>query len=400
MSEIPFERLGIPEAHRKPLLPDAPLPLRLAAAQGELPVPAAVALALCFVLLNDSEATVKSAAQKHLCDMPIGLILPVLEAHTHPKLLEFLVENRMQDDKLVEQVVGIRLANSRTLRLIARHGSAAVLEVLSYNQERMLLEPLLLLEMEKNPAATGAVRQRVESFLRLHHVLDEVNAARESLESSKPAQSPAPKASPSPKTPKAASGGLGMLDLEALGLGDDGGAEGSSEEEDFFSFSFEEAVDSFDLSFTEDQEGAHSIEPEEKISLERQIGKMSVGQKIKLAYTGNLSTRKLLLRDANKLVSSAVIKSGRMTENEILGAAGNRNIPGDILKHIAKNKAVMRKYPIRSALATNPKTPVPIALKLMRDLSKADLRSLSMNRNVAGVVFTTAGRLYRQKYQK
>ena len=109
--------------------------------------------------------------------------------------------------------------------------------------------------------------------------------------------------------------------------------------------------------------------------------------------------RKLLLRDSNKLVSAAVVKSGRMTDGEILATAGNRNVPTEILNHIARDKEQMRKYPIRVALATNPKTPIPVALKLLRDLAKADLRSLSQNRNVSGVVFETANRLYKQKYQ-
>ena len=134
--------------------------------------------------------------------------------------------------------------------------------------------------------------------------------------------------------------------------------------------------------------------------MEQQVANMSVGQRIKLAYTGNRSTRKLLLRDSNKLVSSAVVKSGRMTDAEILATAGNRNIPTEILNYIARDKEQLRKYPIRVALASNPKTPVPVALRLLRDLSKADLRSLSMNRNVSGVVFETAGRLYKQKFQK
>lgn len=397
MSEIPFDRLGIPEAHRKPLLPDAPLPLRLAAAKGKLPVPPGVGLAICFVLMNDSDDSVQAAAKAHLSQMPVAMILPILEATTHPKLLEFLVENRLHDDKLLERVVGIRLANARTLRLIARHGSAAVIEALALNQERMLLEPKLFLEMEKNPAAGPALRQRVESFLRLHHVLDEVNLARESADSSSPKSPSTPAATQT--VPKSPSGSLAMFDLDAMGLGDTALADSSEVEDDVFAFSFEEEEESFDLSLTADGEENAPIEPEEKLSLERQIAKLMVGEKIKLAYTGNLTTRKLLLRDANKLVSSAVVKSGRMTENEILGAAGNRNIPSEILNYIANNKAFMRKYPIRSSLAKNPKTPVPIALKLLRDLTKSDLRALSLNRNVPGVVFTTAGRLYRKKYQ-
>jgi hypothetical protein len=404
MSEIPFDRMGIPEAHRKPLLPGAPLPLRLAAAKGVLPVPPKVAVAIGYVLLSDSDAGVRTCAKEYLSEMPVDLLLGVVEQNTHPKLLEFLVEHRLEDDKLLERISGFRLANPRTLRLIALHGASGVIESVALNQERLLLEPLLFLEMEKNPAASPSLLQRVESFLRLHHLLDEVNSKRDVPSTPTTEQSPkekveskAPQTTPQPKAP---SGGLDMFDLDALGLGDADGGSAAEESEDEFSFSFEEPADVFDLSLTEESDGSSAVEPEEKLSLEKKVAAMTVGQKIKLAYSGNLSTRKLLLRDANKLVSSAVVKSGRMTENEVLNLAGNRNIPSEILNYIANDKAVMRKYPVRAALATNPKTPVPIALKLIRDLSKGDLRALSMNRNVSGVVFSTAGRLYRQKYQK
>ena len=58
-------------------------------------------------------------------------------------------------------------------------------------------------------------------------------------------------------------------------------------------------------------------------------------------------------------------------------------MPSEILQHISRNKEQMRKYPMRSRLRRIP-NPVPIALKLMRDLSKSDLRALSLNRNVSG----------------
>ena len=404
MSEIPFDRMGIPEAHRKPLLPGAPLQLRVAAAKGVLPVPPKVAVATGYVLLSDSDAGVRACAKEYLSGMPVDMLLGVVEQNTHPKLLEFLVEHRLKDDKLLERISGFRLANPRTLRLIALHGASGVIESLALNQERLLLEPLLFLEMEKNPAASPSLLQRVESFLRLHHLLDEVNSKREPSNTPTPEPSPEekvePKAAKTTPQPKAPSGGLDMFDLDALGLGDVDADSTADESDDEFSFSFDEPADVFDLSLTEESESSSAVEPEEKLSLEKKIADMTVGQKIKLAYSGNLSTRKLLLRDSNKLVSSAVVKSGRMTENEILNLAGNRNIPSEILNYIANDKAVMRKYPVRAALATNPKTPVPIALKLIRDLSKGDLRALSMNRNVSGVVFSTAGRLYRQKYQK
>jgi hypothetical protein len=404
MSEIPFDRMGIPEAHRKPLLPDAPLALRLAAAKGALPVGPKVAVGIAYVLLSDSDPGVQASAKEYLSGMPEELLLTVIERDTHPKLLEFLVAHRLEDEKLLVRISSFRLANPRTLRLIALHGSSGVVDAVALNQERLLLEPLLFLELEKNPAASSSLLQRVESFLRLHHLLDDVNATREPLSTPTAETSEKKNVAKKESTPKslpvAPSGSLEMFDLDALGLGEKDSPGAPPESEDQFSFSFEEPADEFDLSLTKDSDENSAVEPEEKLSMEKQIAKMTVGQRIKLAYSGNLSTRKLLLRDANKLVSAAVVKSGRMTENETLKLAGNRNIPSEILNYIANDKATMRKYPIRAALATNPKTPVPIALKLLRDLSKGDLRALSMNRNVPGVVFSTAGRLYRQKFQK
>ena len=426
MSEIPFERLGIPIEHRKALLPDAPLKLREAAASGALPVPAAVGIAISFALLGDSESSVRDASAGFLCDIDSDKLVGLLTKDTHPKLLEFLVENRVDDHNLQERVVGIRLANERTLRLIAQHGAESVLELLSMNQERLLLEPHLYEEMGRNPAMTAEIHKRMESFLRMHQLLDE--GAKEDKKPAKAGPAPAPvkAARPLPSgekrslssseleaeiaaalsgapAPVPAGGSLQMFDLDSLGIeGVQGkGADVSGSDLGDFEFSFEEeSVDfAWSLISADKSEGGEEEEEEQK-SIEQQIAAMTVGHKIKLAYTGNLSVRKILLRDSNKLVSSAVVKSGRMSDSELLAAAGNRNVPSEILNHISRNKEQMRKYPVRVALVTNPKTPVPIALKIMRDLSKSDLRSLSMNRNVSGVVFETATRLYKQKYQK
>ena len=48
---------------------------------------------------------------------------------------------------------------------------------------------------------------------------------------------------------------------------------------------------------------------------------MTVGQKIKLAYKGNKTVRELLVRDTNKIVGVAVVKSGRITDREVMTIA-------------------------------------------------------------------------------
>ena len=52
----------------------------------------------------------------------------------------------------------------------------------------------------------------------------------------------------------------------------------------------------------------------------------------------------------------------------------------------------MKNYVVVSALARNPKTPLPISMNLLNRLNEKDLKVLSTNRNVPEVLRTTARR--------
>ncbi|MGB9735477.1 MAG: hypothetical protein ACP5JP_04430 [bacterium] len=141
------------------------------------------------------------------------------------------------------------------------------------------------------------------------------------------------------------------------------------------------------------QEQDENLDEGTKLTLYQRIQKMTVSQKIKLALLGNKEARSILLRDSNRIVVESVIKSPRITDGEIISITNSRNISEDILRMIASNREWQKNYRIRHALVSNPKTPVPIALKLLETLSKQDLKNLSNNKNVSTVVATTAKRL-------
>ena len=121
---------------------------------------------------------------------------------------------------------------------------------------------------------------------------------------------------------------------------------------------------------------------------------MSVGQLIKLAFKGNKEIRSLLLRNTNKSIASAVIKSGRLTDGEIVSAAGNRNLADDVIRAIASNKEFLRKYPVKVALVNNSKTAVPTALNLLKSLHKTDLKQVARNPNVSSIISNAATKLF------
>ncbi len=143
----------------------------------------------------------------------------------------------------------------------------------------------------------------------------------------------------------------------------------------------------------EEQESEGSTDEGKKLTLYQRIQKMTVSQKIKLALLGNKEARGVLLRDSNRVVIESVMKSPRITDGEVIGIANSRSVSEDVIRMIASNREWQKSYRIRQALVSNPKTPVPIAMKLLETMSKQDLKNLSNSKNISSVVATTAKRL-------
>ena len=141
-----------------------------------------------------------------------------------------------------------------------------------------------------------------------------------------------------------------------------------------------------------DDEG-ENINDGVRLTLYQRIQKMTVSQKIKLALLGNKEARTILLRDSNRVVIESVIKSPRITDGEVVGITNSRSVSEDIIRMIAANREWQKNYRVRQALAANPKTPVPIAIRLLETMSKQDLKNLSNSKNISSVVATTAKRM-------
>ena len=129
----------------------------------------------------------------------------------------------------------------------------------------------------------------------------------------------------------------------------------------------------------------------------QEIQDMPVPDKIKLAMTGDKEARSILLKDSNKQVQEAVLDSPRISDLEIVAVANSRNVPDEILRKIAVNRQWMKNYQVRLALANNPKTPLPMGLKIIGTLMVADLKRLSKNKGVSNVLSSAAQRFVMRK---
>lgn len=132
-------------------------------------------------------------------------------------------------------------------------------------------------------------------------------------------------------------------------------------------------------------------------SLFAQIGRMTVAERIKLALKGNRETRMILIRDANRLIQRFVLQNPRITEDEIIAVARNRNLDTEILRLIGEHKGWPRNYQVKIALVTNPKTPLATALRFVSTLQERDIRFLAKSKNVSNTVAAQARRILIQR---
>jgi len=135
-------------------------------------------------------------------------------------------------------------------------------------------------------------------------------------------------------------------------------------------------------------------------SLYAQIVNMTVGERIKLALKGNREARMILIRDPNRLIQRFVLQNPRITDDEVLMVARNRNLDAEILRRIGEHKYWSRNYQVRLALVTNPKTPLATALHFVGTLAERDIRQLAKSKHVSATVATQARRLLLQREKR
>jgi hypothetical protein len=134
---------------------------------------------------------------------------------------------------------------------------------------------------------------------------------------------------------------------------------------------------------------------EKKERLTKQIQKLGIGEKIKLAAKAGGEARRVLLKESSKLVMLAVLENPRITDSEVEVVAKNRSSPDDVLRAISKNKEWMRNYSLRHTVVTNPKTPAGISMRLVRGLKKRDLQLIEKDKNLPEGVRLTAKKILK-----
>jgi len=104
---------------------------------------------------------------------------------------------------------------------------------------------------------------------------------------------------------------------------------------------------------------------------------MTVAEKMQLGLSGDRDTRAHLLRDTNKVLHIYVLRNPRIGLDEVQYAAKLSTLSPDALKFIAEHKEWGFNPTVCAALARNPRTPIPMVLRILPRVPAQELRALA-----------------------
>jgi len=120
---------------------------------------------------------------------------------------------------------------------------------------------------------------------------------------------------------------------------------------------------------------------------------MPYAEKIILATRADRSERGVLIQDNDPQILYYLIKNPRITTEEVLRIARMTSISAAVADQIAKTTQWSSNQEIRSAIVNNPRTPTPLALKLLGTLPEPEIRHIAKSTGVSQALKQAALRI-------
>jgi hypothetical protein len=384
----------------------APQPARLAAARGMLPLPQADLLEVLVALQSSDDSEIAGAAKETLATQETETLLPIAgDKETAPSVLAHLATWTNAGKQIQEAIaINTNTPDDAIARLAAVTKEGSVLEIILVNQQRLVRAPAIIDAILHNPARTLEAERRAKETRT--EFFEKERGAQQIAEELRARGNTAAAEFVEVAESVGTKGGISLDDVWLIAKH----IEVSDDDIDDSWLSLDLIEEIYEESYEQRLANAERVIGEtllemgeqtpERVNLIRRIFLMSVKDRMKLAMKGDREARAILIRDSNRIVSTAVINNPRITDQEVEGISAMRTISDDVLRVIAMNKAWTRSYPIIHNLARNPRTPVPTAMNILNRLYTKDLKAISQNRNVSEAIRRQALRFYTARTGK
>lgn len=261
-----------------------------------------------------------------------------------------VLARRVTDPKVLEPLIRHRVVGDETLAWLAERIGPDLQDVLVTNQARLLAAPVIVERLFENPHLSTDIRRRADEFLEEFFLKKE----REEMEKEEAAAEVAKEAAPKTEEERKKEGEA-AAELEA------------------------------------------ELSEEEKKGIYARLQNLTVVQRIRMAYRGNKEERLFLIRDPNRLVTAAVLKSPKTRDADAETIANMKSVSEDVLRTIAMRRDWMKKYSILVAIVKNPRSPIDITIPLVPKLLQKDQKTLAGDRNVPEGIRATARRVVARR---
>jgi hypothetical protein len=323
--------------------------IRLLVARGSAPLAPKAMLEALVRLLSDEDKDISSSAAKTISNWSEEAIVTELKSKDcAPSVLKHFsaLEN---SDAILQAVIKNPAAPEEAIESLASKVSAHLLETMLDNRTRLLESPGILRQIKSNPAATPEIQRIIQEIETEFFGTKKTDYFIE-------------------KTVESKATGFEAPGIEIETLPEDLLLEGLP------------------------------IDPDERqAAINVRVSTLSFKEKIRYALFGNREVRAMLVRDSNREVARTVLKSPKLTENEVVSIAAMRGVSDDILREIGNSKEFTKSYSVVQNLVKNPKTPPIISQRLLFRLRSPDLLLLTRDRSIPEAVRHNANSTLNQR---
>jgi hypothetical protein len=367
----PIDVTKLPAAAQKILDPAGPAPLKNMAAKAVVPGLKPADLVAVLALLGEGDGPHAEVARQTMAKLPLPVLNGALGADLEPFVIDKLAPAYIDDVSVMERLLGMPRIALTTIEVSAGRCKEHVAELIATNEQRMLAHPAIIERLYMNKATRMSTADRIIEL-----------AVRNKLELT----------------------GIPAYKEVAIAIGQELIAEPTAEptpDDVLFRETLDEGAA---LAFDPNAEDTHvlSEEGEEQVAakfvpLYARVGLMTTAQKIRIALVGDAAERLLLMRDSNRLVAGAAIRSPLIQDPEVVRASASRVVSEEVLRAISLNKDWVQNYQVKVNLVMNPRTPFPMAVRLVPYLREHELKSISKSKNVTGPIAQAAKQQLNRK---
>lgn len=351
--------------------PGAPQRMQEMAARGIAPgVRPGEMIAILVLLASSTTPGVPEIANKTLGALPDQLVMGALGGELAPAALHAIAVGAAERLDVLERVFMHPSLHPETVEALASIGSEQVTELIATNEERLLANPVIIEKLYMNKRTRMSTADRLIELAVRNGITLSMPAFREAAIAIQNELIMEASEEPTPDD---------LLFKETRELAD--------------ALTGPEGQDTHD----EDEEGNEQLK-DKFVPVYVRFQQMTPSQKIRLAQVGTREERMFAVRDSNRMVSAAAVRSPLMAEDEAVLISRNRNMSDEVLRVIGSTPEWTKSYTVKKNLVENPKTPVMISQRLVTHLREADLKVIAKSKNVTGPVQDAARRhLERRK---